>query len=174
MKPVHLDGLLCLWILHLKKWFVSCAHTQKEVSMKNKKMRKTFGGFTFICLLCPCSLAEVSLSSGIVGGKLYIEKAYLTLCAWHIEIWQFQLSVKHQSNKDVHQVYIHDTSADSSYGLFAMLPFIYSCVGFSVARSTDRACQSLNVWDEWQKTLTHFLYINQTLSQSAEFESRLA
>ena len=43
--------------------------------------RKTFGGFTFICLLCDCSLAEVSLLSGIEVGNLYIEKAYLTLCA---------------------------------------------------------------------------------------------
>ena len=51
--------------------------------------RKTFGGFTLIYLFCNCSLAEVSLSSGIEGGNLYIEKAYLTLCAWRIGIWQF-------------------------------------------------------------------------------------
>lgn len=39
--------------------------------------RKTFGGFTLIYLFCNCSLAEVSLSGGIEGGNLYIEKAYL-------------------------------------------------------------------------------------------------
>ena len=46
-----------------------------------KKVSEKFGGFTLIYLFCNCSLAEVSLSSGIEGGNLYIEKAYLTLCA---------------------------------------------------------------------------------------------
>ena len=46
-----------------------------------KKVLSLFGSFTFIHLLCNRSLAEISLSSGIEGGNLYIGKAYLTLCA---------------------------------------------------------------------------------------------
>ena len=48
---------------------------------KREKVWKKFGGFTFIYLICKCSLAEVPLLGGIRVENLYIEKAYLTLCA---------------------------------------------------------------------------------------------
>ena len=58
----------------------------KEPLLRNsrplfEKVFEKFGCFTFIHLFCNCSLSEVSLLGGIEGRNLYIEKAYLTLCA---------------------------------------------------------------------------------------------
>ena len=68
---------------------------------------------------------------------LYIGKAYLTLCAWHMGIWQFQTNSQEHCNKDAHGYVISDIY-ETNMGI-SRLSFIHIGVGFGVARSTVRA-----------------------------------
>ena len=41
MKPVHLDGLLCLWILHLKVSSVTSKSTSSTSTNRRRRHRQT-------------------------------------------------------------------------------------------------------------------------------------
>lgn len=76
MKPVHLDGLLCLWILHLKVSSVTSKSTSSTSINRPRRHRQTdlddidFVEIVFSPFDLWCSFSAPCVRSGKVVGCL--------------------------------------------------------------------------------------------------------
>ena len=89
--------------------------------------------------------------------SIYWKGVLVTLCAWRIGIWQFQLVVKNQSSNDAHGYVISDSIADcTSKHSCEYVVYISAWASALLVQLLGR-CQSLDAWDE-QQVLTPTLF----------------
>ena len=102
---------------------------------------KKYDSHLEVCKLLPIFAASLTIPYGwSERSYIYIERRYLTLCAWRIGIWQFQTDSQEHCNNDVHGYVISDIHVLIVLnGYFTIVVYMHIGVGFSVARSTIRA-----------------------------------